>query len=58
MDRLRAGHAGHPPDTRSSVWDAQPGQDRTHPLRVSVCPASVRSKVDERGRGGTQGATK
>jgi hypothetical protein len=47
MDHLSAGQAGQQPDTRSFVWDALPGQDRTHPLRVSVCPASVRPKVDE-----------
>lgn len=29
------------PDIGSFVRDALPGQDRTHPLRVSVCPASV-----------------
>jgi hypothetical protein len=41
MDHLSAGHAGQRPDIDSFVRDALPGQDRTHPLRVSVCPASV-----------------
>jgi len=47
MDRLSAGHAGQRPDIRGFVRDTLPGQDRTHPLGVSVCPVSVLSpRVD------------
>jgi hypothetical protein len=41
MDHLSTGHAGQRPDIGSFVRDALPGQDRTHPVGVSACPASV-----------------
>jgi len=34
---------GQQPDICKVVRDALPGQDRTHPLGVSVCPASASS---------------
>ena len=43
MDRLNTGHAGQRPDICSFVRDPLAGQDRTPPLRVSVCPASALS---------------
>jgi hypothetical protein len=47
MDHLSAGQAGQQQDTGGFVRDALAGQDRTHLLRVSVCPAFVRPNVDE-----------
>jgi hypothetical protein len=41
VDHMTPGQTGQRPDIGSFVRDALPGQDRTHPLRVSVCPASV-----------------